>query len=86
MGRMKDPRPSLRLAAARNILKRKVCAQNILETENSLVLRSTLLKHIRTDRNCHHQILHPILHTATAPSPPQWRSNSRNVLAVLPWV
>ena len=71
MGCMKDPRPSFRLAAASNTLKRKVCAQNILGKENSSVLRSTLLKHIRTNRNCHRQILHPILHKATVPLLPQ---------------
>lgn len=68
---MKDPSPSFRLAAASNRLKRKVCAQNISETENSSVLRSTLLKHIRTNRNCHHQILHPISRKATVPLPLQ---------------
>ena len=46
MGCMKDPYSSFRLATASNVLERKVCAQNILETENSSVLQLTLLKHI----------------------------------------
>ena len=51
MGCMKDPHSSFRLATASNIVERKVCAQNILETENSSVLRSTLLKHMIIEAN-----------------------------------
>ena len=86
MGRMKDPHPSFCLAATSNILKRKVCAQNILETENSSVLRSTLLKHIIIGRNYHHQILHPILHKVTVPSLPQLHWSLKNAPFFLPWV